>query len=101
MNTPPDLPQRPDLGAAAPVRHAIALFRHEGQYFARGTDPLWLDLFGQDTLPTPHTADADPLDVLHETTTNNPECDVRLVATPSTERYLTTRAVFRNAPSAN
>jgi len=68
-------------------------------YVARFSDPKVRELFDAGAVPTPHTADADPLDVLREVAERNPACDVRLARAPSAAYHRTARAAFRNAPS--
>lgn len=71
-----------------PHRPTITLFRHQASYVARFSDAVVLETFGQDTLPTAFTSDADPLAVLRLFARDHPEADVVLApASASTARH--------------
>ena len=62
-------------------RRTIELFRTGGFYAARYDDPAVVEAFGQDTIPTAFTSEADPVEVLAYVSEKNPECEVFLVPT--------------------
>ena len=61
--------------------YSIRLFRESGFYAARYDDPAVIEAFGQDTIPTAFTSEADPVEVLAYVSEKNPEYEVVLVPT--------------------
>lgn len=58
--------------------HTITLFRANGSWVARFSDPEVATLFGTDTIPTPYRDHAPAEIVLADIQMRNPGCDVRL-----------------------
>ena len=75
-----------------PLKHGGAAFKIEvfrcGEFYvARYDDPAVIEAFGQDTLPTAFTADADPGEVLRYISGKNPEHEVILIPTEGSKRW--------------
>ena len=58
--------------------HRITLYRANGSWTARHTDPVVRRLFGTDTLPTPYTERALPSFVRQAIERLNPACIVEV-----------------------